>query len=88
MAKLLQIYHKALTVVRETDRLRMASEFRTRLIKLYLKLKRFNEAAEIIDEEIETYMEAKVVFNFILAAILFIFIAIFPYMRFYLIEEK
>lgn len=58
--EILQVYHKALTMVQETDRSRMAGGFMTRLTKLYLKLKRYKEAADMISEEIEKYMEVKV----------------------------
>lgn len=53
-------------MVQETDRSRMAGGFMTRLTKLYLKLKRYKEAADMISEEIEKYMEVKVFFNVIL----------------------
>ncbi|VDK76987.1 unnamed protein product [Litomosoides sigmodontis] len=57
--KAIKIYHKALTMVQETDRSRMAAGFMTRLTKLYLKLKQYKEAANMINEEIEKYMEVK-----------------------------
>ncbi|MCP9264867.1 hypothetical protein DINM_023040 [Dirofilaria immitis] len=57
--KAIKVYHKALTVVQDSDRSRMASEFMTRLTKLYLKLKKYKEAADMIGEEIEKYMKVK-----------------------------
>ncbi|CAG9539334.1 unnamed protein product [Cercopithifilaria johnstoni] len=57
LEKAIEVYHKALTMVRETDR--MAGGFMTRLTKLYLKLKRYKEAADMINEEIEKYIEVK-----------------------------
>lgn len=58
-------------MVQETDRSRMAGGFMTRLTKLYLKMKQYKEAAHMINEEIEKYMEVKVFFNFIIVAIYF-----------------
>lgn len=55
--KAIQIYNKALTMVQQTDRARMASEFLNRLTRLYLKLERYPEAVECIDSDIERYME-------------------------------
>ncbi|VBB32636.1 unnamed protein product, partial [Acanthocheilonema viteae] len=57
--KAIEVYHKALTMVQETDRSRMAGGFMNRLTKLYLKLKRYKEAANMINEEIKKYMEVK-----------------------------
>ncbi|VIO98336.1 Uncharacterized protein BM_BM6927 [Brugia malayi] len=57
--KAIMVYHKALSMVQETDRSRMAGGFMNRLTKLYLKLKQYKEAANMICEEIEKYMEVK-----------------------------
>ncbi|EFO25390.1 NSF attachment protein [Loa loa] len=57
--KAIEVYHKALTMVQETDRSRIADGFMARLTKLYLKLKRYREAADMINEEIEKYTEVK-----------------------------
>ncbi|VDN01376.1 unnamed protein product [Thelazia callipaeda] len=43
----------------ESDRSRMAGEFMSQLTRLYLKLKQYNSAADMISEEIEKYMEVK-----------------------------
>uniref|UniRef100_A0A0R3S019 Gamma-soluble NSF attachment protein n=1 Tax=Elaeophora elaphi TaxID=1147741 RepID=A0A0R3S019_9BILA len=71
--KAIEVYRKALTMVQETDRSRMAGGFMTRLTKLYLKVKRYKEAANMINEEIEKYMEVKVFLNLFLVVVLFIF---------------
>lgn len=47
-------------MVQQTDRSRMAGEFLSRLTKLFLKLKKYNEAVNVINDEIERYMDVKV----------------------------
>uniref|UniRef100_A0A183TZN7 Gamma-soluble NSF attachment protein n=1 Tax=Toxocara canis TaxID=6265 RepID=A0A183TZN7_TOXCA len=57
--KAIQIYNKALTMVQQTDRSRMAGEFLNRLTRLYLKLERYADAISAIDSEIDKYIEVK-----------------------------
>uniref|UniRef100_A0A915PNL0 Gamma-soluble NSF attachment protein n=1 Tax=Setaria digitata TaxID=48799 RepID=A0A915PNL0_9BILA len=57
--KAIEVYRKALSMVQDTDRLRMSCGFMNRLTKLYLKQKRYREAADVISEEIEKYEEVK-----------------------------
>lgn len=49
--------------MQQTDRSRMAGEFFNRLTKLYLKLERFSEAINNIDNEIDMYTDVHVSFS-------------------------
>jgi hypothetical protein len=55
----LQIYQKALLLVQESDRSRMASEFLDRLTKLFLRQERYTDAVANIEQEIDTYIEVR-----------------------------
>ncbi|VDK29280.1 unnamed protein product, partial [Anisakis simplex] len=57
--KAIQVYNKALTMVQQTDRIRMAEEFLNRLTRLYLKLEKYSDAIRTLDDQVDKYMDLK-----------------------------
>uniref|UniRef100_A0A914VZ08 Gamma-soluble NSF attachment protein n=1 Tax=Plectus sambesii TaxID=2011161 RepID=A0A914VZ08_9BILA len=57
--KAIEIYKKALLLVQETDRSRLASEFLDRLTRLYLRQERYADAVANIEQEVDMYIEVR-----------------------------
>lgn len=57
--KAIHFYRLAYQIVAETDRTRQASEFLTKLVRLYMKQEKWTDAAKWLREEIKIYVEEK-----------------------------